>query len=234
MDFGARSHGFSLRILKNHVLGVFWHFGLHPQVLASADIWNFEGQIFTKIQYSEPKIFWCQKCPMDSIGRNGQELCIISYSIIRFVGKFWHLEIISSEYRKVFIFSHFQPAANSDAKGIPWFCYLLCVLLPTRIREKQKNWWASVGITQKSILKMQFSTFLPFRGKTAKISRTQNFQTAQDLAKKIYTHVSRVITNIPCEFQQNWRGSLLNFSDIVWFLEIMSLNLNMMDACLWL
>ena len=107
MDFGARSHGFSLRILKNHVLGVFWHFGLHPQVLASADIWNFEGQIFTKIQYSEPKIFWCQKCPMDSMGRNGQELCIISYSIIRFVGKFWHLEIISSEYRKIFIFSHF-------------------------------------------------------------------------------------------------------------------------------
>ena len=69
---------------------------------------------------------------------------------------------------------------------------------------------------------MQFSTFLPFRGKTAKISRTQNFQTAQDLAKKFYTHVSRVSTNIPCEFQQNWRGSLLGG---VWFLEIMSLNI---------
>ena len=219
MDFGARSHGFSLRILKNHVLGVFWHFGLHPQVLASADIWNFEGQIFTKIQYSEPKIFWCQKCPMDSIGRNGQELCIISYSIIRFVGKFWHLEIISSEYRKIFIFSHFFRIFNRPRIVMPKvahdFATYYVFFYPQGLGKNKK-----IGGQVLASPKNPF-----WRCKTAKISRTQNFQTAQDLAKKIYTHVSRVITNIPCEFQQNWRGSLLNFSDIVWFLEIMSLKM---------
>ena len=70
LDFGARPHGFSLRILKNHVLGVFSHFGFHPQVLAPADIWNFGGHIFTKIQYSDSIILWCQKYPMDFLGKN--------------------------------------------------------------------------------------------------------------------------------------------------------------------
>ena len=59
---------------------------------------------------------------------------------------------------------------------------------PQGLGENKKNWWAGVGITQKSILKIQFSMFLPFRGKTTKISGTQNFQTAQDLAKK-FTHM---------------------------------------------
>jgi hypothetical protein len=60
-----------------------------------------------------------------------------------------------------------------------------------------------------------------------KTSRAQYFQSAQDLAKKIYRHVSRVYTNIPCKFEQNWRGSLLDLSDIVWFLENMSLKENL-------
>ena len=143
------------------------------------------------------------------------------------MGNLWLLEIISFEYCKISIFSHFQRATNGDAKGIPWFFHLLCVLRPTRIRKNQKKWWASVGITQKSILKMRFSTFLPRRGKMVKTSRAQYFQSAQDLAKKIYRHVSRVYTNIPCKFEQNWRGSLLDLSDIVWFLENMSLKENL-------
>ena len=116
------------------------------------------------------------------MGRNGQELCIISNSIIRFVGKFWHLEVISSEYCKIFIFCIFNR---------PW------IVMPKVSRDfatyymffpqglgKNKKWCASVGIIQKSILKIQFWTFLPFRGKTAKISRTHNFQTTQDQPKK--------------------------------------------------
>ena len=133
MEFGTRSHGFSLGNPKNNVLGVFWHFGFHPQVLASADIWNFEGHIFTKMTYFEWKFFWCQKYPMDSMGKYQQEICIFSYSIMRFMGKLRHPGIFSFENRKISIFSHFYQVENSDAKGIPWFFYSACVLRPIRI-----------------------------------------------------------------------------------------------------
>ena len=104
------------------------------------------------------------------------------------------------------------------------FMLIMCSKAPKDLL-KPKKLWGSVGISLKSILKSQFTSFSRFRRRIGKNSRTREIQTVRDMAKKFYRDVSRVNTNIPCKFEQNWRGSLLNFSDIVWLLEKMSLKL---------